>query len=369
MHKWVWLVFAVIKMSPWAACSFAQVDLQCELCWSSLPAIPNAKGLAGPFVGMIGEQLFVAGGANFPDNPPWDGGTKKWSEAVYSLNVASDAAEQKRWQRVGELPKRLAYGVSITTSQGIICIGGSDDRQHYSDVFELSVSNGVLDIRALPALPLALANCCGALVGDSIFVAGGNTSPDATTAMKKFWSLDLSNPLAPWCEHEPWPGPGRILAVAGTDNESFFLFSGAELLPDANGKANRSYLRDAYRFHPERGWKKLADMPRAAVAAPSPAPFSADGRFLILGGDDGSLVGLQQLDQHPGFPKSAILYDSIADHWPSSIPLDVSRVTTTIVRHQDSYILPTGEVRPGVRSPDVWKFRWNPQADSASQFK
>lgn len=369
MRNWIILAITVSALFQCPKHLFAQADVHDELSWSSIRPIPNAKGLAGPFVGIIDNQILVAGGANFPESPPWEGGTKIWYDSVYALNLSSMSTEEKQWHKVGVLPKPLGYGVSISSARGMICIGGSDAKQHYADVFELSSTDGILKVNPLPPCPVAIANSCGALVGDTIFIAGGSSSPDATNALKNFWSLDLSNPLAQWREHEPWPGPGRILAVAGTDNESFYLFSGAELTPDANGRPLRNYLRDAYRYHPNEGWRKLADMPRAAVAAPSPAPLSATGMLLVMGGDDGSLIGLQRMDQHPGFRKSALPYDSRNDQWTAEIPMNVSHVTTTIVRHGERNLLPTGEVRPGVRSPEVWEFRWKQQSISESRIK
>ena len=62
-----------------------------------------------------------------------------------------------------------------------------------------------------------------------------------------------------------------MLSVAGACDGSFYLFSGAELHAGADGKPVRRYLTDAYVFKPGMGWEKLPDMPRPAVAAPSPA--------------------------------------------------------------------------------------------------
>jgi hypothetical protein len=59
--------------------------------------------------------------------------------------------------------------------------------------------------------------------------------------------------------------------VAAVQDKSFFLASGAELSGDAQAKAVHRYLNDAYRYQPGRGWQRVADLPRPAVAAPSPA--------------------------------------------------------------------------------------------------
>ena len=58
----------------------------------------------------------------------------------------------------------------------------------------------------------------------------------------------------------------------------------------------------------------LAPLPRAAAAAPSPCP-SLEGKFLVLGGDDGKLAGKVEPLKHPGFTKEVLGYDPAADAW------------------------------------------------------
>ena len=53
--------------------------------WSSLPNLPDAEGFASPFAGVAGGALLVAGGANFPNKRPWDGGHKVWYDIIYAL--------------------------------------------------------------------------------------------------------------------------------------------------------------------------------------------------------------------------------------------------------------------------------------------
>ena len=42
--------------------------------WRELPPLPDAHGFAGAYAGVSGGNLIVAGGANFPDGAPGDGG-------------------------------------------------------------------------------------------------------------------------------------------------------------------------------------------------------------------------------------------------------------------------------------------------------
>src|SRR3954464_11302215 len=86
-----------------------------EIRWSRLPSIPDREGFAYPFAGVSNGTLVVAGGANFPDKRPWEGGIKRWYDMVFALNRPGG-----EWKRVGTLPRPLGYGVSITTENGIL---------------------------------------------------------------------------------------------------------------------------------------------------------------------------------------------------------------------------------------------------------
>src|SRR3954454_22161988 len=90
-----------------------------EIRWSRLPPIPAREGFAYPFAGLSNGALIVAGGANFPDKKPWEGGTKHWHDSVFLLE-----RPDSEWKQIGKLPRPIGYGVSITTADGILCLCG-----------------------------------------------------------------------------------------------------------------------------------------------------------------------------------------------------------------------------------------------------
>src|SRR5437762_2435885 len=87
--------------------------------WEAFTPIPDREGFATPFAGVVHDRLIVAGGANFPGLRPWEGGVKVWYDKVFALDEPHGA-----WRVIGTLPRRLAYGASITVDEGIVCIGG-----------------------------------------------------------------------------------------------------------------------------------------------------------------------------------------------------------------------------------------------------
>jgi N-acetylneuraminic acid mutarotase len=330
---------------PAAAC-IASPRLPSE--WTPLPALPDPLGFAGSYAGVSHGALVVAGGANFPDRPPWEHGTKTWYDIVYVLPHPNGA-----WQIAGRLPRPAGYGLSISVDDGVLLIGGGDARENFRDVVRLRWDGRQVKFDSLPTLPIPLAMSAGALVGRTIFVAGGLDRPDAARAQAIFLSLDLDALQPGWRRLEPWPGPERFLATGGALDGSFYLFSGAQLVPAAAGGVERNWLRDAWRFTPGSGWKRLADLPTPLVASPAPAPSLGSNRLLLIGGDDGALVS-HPPQTHPGFPRDLWAYDANSDTWSRVGALPFSLVTTTAVRWRGRIVIPGGEARPGVRSNAVW---------------
>lgn len=321
--------------------------LSAALNWQQLPVLPDREGFAGSYAGVSHGVLLVAGGANFPDKRPWEGGTKVWYDRVFALTVDANA-----WRDIGKLPEPAGYGVSLTIDDGVLLIGGGDAKRNFSEVRLLRSDGRTVTIDEWPELPQPLAMAAGAVVGRNVYVGGGIDRPDATRAQRAFYVLDLDAVSAGWREITACPGPERILAAAAAHEGAFYVFGGARLMSDAAGKSVREWLHDAWRYTPEAGWKLLADLPRAAVAAPSPAP-EFDGKLLILGGDDGAQVGLAPT-AHRGFPRDILAYDPAADRWSFGGDLPFSLVTTPATQWRGQIIVPGGEARPGIRSPVVW---------------
>ena len=320
-----------------------------SLSFTRLPDLPDREGFAGMFAGASGDALIVAGGANFPDKRPWEGGTKIWRDEIWLLS-----SPKADWKIIGRLPRPLAYGISVTFQEEIICVGGSNAEGHHADCFALRFRDGKLFRRELPPLPSPCANHCGAVVDGTLFAAGGIGNADATTAMHNFWSLDLREDDAKWALLQPWPGKERMLAVAGSLNGAFYLFGGAALHAGDDGKPAREWMNDAYRFTAARGWEKLPMMPRVVVAAASPAPVSSSALFL-LSGDDGSKAGFKPEIEHPGFPRQALRFEAREGRWFDAGPVPFSRATVPTAWWRGRFVIPSGEARPGYRTNEVWQ--------------
>jgi N-acetylneuraminate epimerase len=319
--------------------SLLMTALQAELIWDSLPRIPDKEGFAGSFAGVINDQLIVAGGANFPDAKPWEGGTKVWYDHIWSL-------DGKDWTLKGKLPRALGYGASASIKEGVILAGGSDAAGHSREVYLLDHD---LKTQRLPDLPLPCANCSGALIRRTFYIAGGIERPDSTEALHTFWALDLDAQSSGWKTLPPWPGSARMLAAAGALDDAFYLVGGAALKKGADDKPERIWLTDAYRYDDKIGWEKLPGLPAPRVAAPSPMP-SVRGQLLLIGGDDGFQLQASPTE-HKGFPTTVLTLKG--GSWKEVGRAPSGLVTTSTTKWQGKWVIPGGEIRPGTRSTEV----------------
>lgn len=208
--------------------------------WCELPILPDPVGFAAPFAGVSDEALIVAGGSNFSSKTGWSGGTKLWSDRIFLLDRPDGT-----WRVAGNLPQPLAYGVAVTIPEGVLCIGGSDKQVAKADVWLLRRNGDTVVSESWPALPAPLFFASGALVGRTVYIAGGVHAP-AEAPVRQFLALDLDAPAATraWQKLEPWPGDARMLPTAGSLGGSFYLFSGHNLVPSSMWHWSRCQDRD-----------------------------------------------------------------------------------------------------------------------------
>lgn len=312
--------------------------------WSELPNIPDNVGFAGSFSGVSNNALIVTGGANFPDGgAPWTGSKKVWHDRIFALDNPKG-----EWKVVGQLPNSLGYGVSVTWKDDLIIIGGSNEDKHFSEVMVLHYNGSSIDFKKLPNLPEPIANSTGAILGNTLYILGGTSGHSSKESEKNFWALDLDDQQAEWKILDSWPGPSRMLAVAGTQNDALYLFSGAQL---DNGQ--REYLIDAYKYTVKDGWTEIASLPKSIVAAPSPALTADPNNIVIFGGDDGTMA-LSDPKSHPGFSTDILSYRISTDAWDTIGKLpNLPPVTAPLITWEDKIVILGGEIRPSVRSTKV----------------
>ena len=336
--------------------------------WDRLPDLPDREGFAGVYSGVVSENgedfLVVAGGANFPDGRPWEDGKKIYYDDIYVLPLK----EGGEWEKsAATLPQAVGYGMSASLDDGSCWfMGGKNDSGCLRESYQVKVENGEVIVGRAPSLPVPLAEGLAAVV-DGTLIVGAGTNGDET--IREFYSM---NDESEW-ETLGWPegARGRMYAVGGVKGGTFYLFGGRDNADSEEEKEDRifglDFLKDAWELNVSSGqWKRLADMPEARSAAPSMAVPAGASSFLMLGGVTVPFLAEQvaarpelngQGMEHPGFPGAILSYNTVTDRWAEagSFPLEgtFAPVTTPVVFWNGKVIIPTGEIKPGVRSPQV----------------
>lgn len=321
--------------------------------WRDLPDFPLQPGVAAVMAGVNGGALIAAGGANFPDLPPWEGGVKKTYDEIFALPAGATA-----WQPAGRLSEPRAYAAMVSVPEGVLAIGGENAAGFFQDVVWMNWDGRQVTTKPGPALPEPVASPVAAVLGRKVYLAGGYAPGPPRVSTTSFLCLDLANTSAGWQTLPSWPGPSRALAVMAALNGAIYLISGLEMLAGADGQPQVNYLTDAYRYRPDGGWEKLPDLPWSVIAAPSPAPVTiAPERIFVFGGVDGRQVGKLPRDRR--VPED-ILYFDVARHawhlWTEAWPEPV--VSSPPVPFGAEWVFVSGEIKAGHRTTAVTA--WQP---------
>ena len=339
---------------------------QVELLWEELPPIPNELGVAGPIVGVHEfesgtnkEVLIVAGGANFPapaGETVWDT-TKQWHDDIFVLTRDEDYTYT--WKNAGKLPKPIGYPACVSRPDGVIVMGGNDPENVFNEVFSIRWTGGEVEVQQYPSLPQPCVHGQAVVIDDAIYLAGGQSGASLDTAMNNLWKLDLTGDAtqASWEELPPIPGPPRALNLTLAQDNGFdkcvYVISGRTA--EGGSAKNPTFLNDVWEYNPARNtWRERASVP-SCVMAGTGIDFS-NAYLYVLGGDDGSLFTKADdlKDDHPGFAKQGFVYHTITDRWIKTNATAANHVTSQAVKFDGMIVVPSGEIRPRVRSPKVW---------------
>ncbi len=327
-----------------------------------------AQGVSACFAGVSQEHLLMAGGCNFPDTPVAEGGTKVYYPDIYAAPISTDTL--LTWRKVGELPQPTAYGISITTPDGIICIGGMNAEKRLTDVYQIALDGTAsqIGITPLPALPQPIDNAAGTIIDRTIYVVGGHQTEIPSNSL---YALNLNNLDKGWERLPDFPGPARTQAVVATiTNESgekcVALWSG---FAGAHDVQPASLSVDGWQYSPS-----------AQTWSPLPAPISAKGDTLSLGG--GTAIALTDSTilctggvhkdiflnalrnpapdylTHPAewyqFNNRLMLYNARQQRWSEIATLPESaRAGAATVFDTIGYLIIHGELKPGIRTPSI----------------
>ncbi|RNL82289.1 sodium transporter [Sinomicrobium pectinilyticum] len=342
--------------------------------------LPELPGIAKPqpgYAGMMGgthnNVIIAAGGANFPDAPPWKGGEKVWSKDIYVFKDSTWRLSPIR------LPSPLAYGASVNIPNGILCIGGNHKNGISDQVFLLQYDNGI-KIKSCPPLPRPLCYLSAVLAGEYVYAIGGKDNDRAYNTVYR-WKYNTNQA---WEQMDNFPGSPRSLhcsVVQETQNGKQILVIGGRNV--VRGKPTQllqtylSYDPDNNVWSPE---KNICVNGTSRTIMGGTAMPAGNMHILMLGGSDGKYFALlEQLDKsiqelppsspkrqknirhrdsilenHPGFGDQIVALNTITGKWsvrdtlPQPLP-----VTTLGFSKEDHFYIVSGEASPGIRTPEV----------------
>lgn len=334
----------------------------------------KALGFAGPVAGVNNGVLMVGGGSNFPDAAPWLGGKKKYYDDLYIFKKNGEDSFIR--YKSFKLPFALGYAACCSTTEGVLVVGGENENGISKKVFMLQwdVTKETINIIQLSDLPFAVTNAAAVVHHNKIYLTGGETQ-DAVS--NQFLTLDLTNRTAGWKALPSLPKPlsHAVMAVQSNGHrDCIYLLGGRK--KNANAPSNLYASVFQFDFVANK-WSEKRSLPYAVSAGTGVA---AGKHFILLfGGDRGETfhktellitaiaaendsAKKEQLVQqkaalqaaHPGFSKEVLLYDAKKDQWTKDgcIPFSVP-VTTTAIKWNDEVLIPGGEIRAGVRTPQI----------------
>ena len=365
--------------------AFSQKKEVNHIDWKTAAQLKNSDGslsigFAGPINGTSNEVLIVSGGANFPDKMPWEGGKKSYSKTIHVLEKCKD---QYTWNNEVKsvLPEAIAYCGSTSTDLGVVYVGGENENglSNKSYLLKWNAAKKEVEAKVLPDFPFAIANISLTHIGNTVYAVGGD---EAAKSSDFFASLDLNEANPQWKALPNLPlalANAVVIAQKGKNGVNIYVVGGrTKTASGISDLHNTTFVFDVK--------KQIWEAAATISDGKSSTNFSAGAgvavgshSVLIVGGDDGVVFHqietyLSQIAQagseelkaeliakknklvtnHPGFFNGILLYNTLTNEWSKvgELPF-LPHVTTPAVLWDKKIILSNGEIKPGIRTPNV----------------
>jgi len=358
----------------------AQESIVHSINWKIAAELPagygreKAIGVAGPVAGIHNNVMIIAGGANFPDSMPWKGGKKKYNDDVYVYELKQSGLNLL--PKPQKLAVAIAYSASCSTPSGIVYAGGENENGISDKVFQLHWDKKTSSVvsTAAPKLPFAVTNASAVSVGENIYLAGGESSEGVSD---QFLLLNLNDKAGGWQKLPKIPNAvshAVMVVQSNGTNDCIYLIGGRR----KNSNGISELFNNVYEFDlSKKEWKEKQALPYALSAGTGAAIGSNE--ILLFGGDKGKtfhetelLIAAINAEQdvskkqalilqrnrlqstHPGFSNEIVRFNTKKNEWilDGKIPYAVP-VTTIAVKWKDCFLIPSGEIKAGVRSPYI----------------
>jgi cyclically-permuted mutarotase family protein len=366
--------------------TIAQHTDDLHISWSQAALLPDLSGVkqigvAGPFAGLSNGVMLIAGGSNFPGAKPWNGGKKVNRREIYLLSKLHGAAF-KCIALNQYLAEGMAYGASVTTSKGIVCLGGETDGANCSTkafLMRWDAHRRIVVFDDLPPIPIAIANASATAINGTVYLFGGEKKG---IPVDKAFLLDLNNNHPKWKSIPPLPiAMSHSVAVPQSNKHYSCIYVIGGRSATASGI---SHLHGTtFCFDPvQQKWSRLSDISdgkKATNLSAATAIAIGDDRIILISGDKGDIFHkiesynaainkaatesekkelqtkkMELITHHPGFSQDVYLYNTVTDQWRKLHKLPFhGQVTTTAVKWGNNILIPGGEIMPGTRTAAI----------------
>ncbi|MDI6046111.1 kelch repeat-containing protein [Flavobacterium yafengii] len=377
------LILSLLIMSTTDALSQKKAVNHIE--WKKTAQLQNADGsislgFAGAINGITNDVLIVSGGANFQYKMPWEGGKKHYSKEIYVLQKCNNTYSWNK-EVQSTLPEPIAYCGSTSTDLGVVYVGGENENGLSNKAFILkwNASKNEIDTKPLPNFPVAITNIGLTHIGNVVYAIGGD---EATKSSDLFLSIDLNSNNPEWKTLPKLPiALANSVAVVQKDKDGTTIYVIGGRTKTTSGISDLHNTTFVFNIK-KQIWESRANISDGK----NTTNFSAGAgvavgnhSIVIVGGDNGEtfhkietyLSQIAQTDSpqekaklaaeknllntnHDGFYKGILVYDTRNDSWSTigELPF-LAHVTTTATLWNDEIVLSNGEIKPGIRTPDV----------------
>lgn len=378
MSKYLFYLSVPLMLTTTAV--FAQKTPAEQIEWSiaaklQAPDGQTSIGFAGAINAVLQDRLIVAGGANFPDKKPWEGGKKHYSNEIHILEQTRNTFSWNKQKAY--LPEPIAYCGNTSTKFGLVYAGGENEKGLSNQVFLMTWDDAqqIPVAKPLASLPIALTNVALTNIGNLVYAIGGDQEKSTSKAV---FSLDLSHPDGVWqvLPELPVPLANSVVLVQGP---SIYVIGGRT--KTATGISDLHST--VFIYHPEKGtWKAgaaISDGKEVMNFSAGTGLALRKNEILIFGGDNGKtfhqietyISRIAKTDdptekakltaeknqlsiQHKGFYKGLLRYDVLHNTWSKLGELAFpAQVTAMATKWNNNIIISSGEVQPGVRTPNI----------------
>lgn len=365
--------------------AFSQITNISHVEWKKAAQLLNpdgslSLGFAGPINGISNDALIVAGGANFQEKMPWEGGKKHYSKEIHVLQKSGD---QYTWDKnvLTTLPEPIAYSGNTVTNLGVVYVGGENENglSNKAYILNWNANKNEVEIKSLPNYPIVVTNIALTHIDNVVYAIGGDEAKQSSDLV---FSIDLNKANPEWKALPKLPMPlANSVAVAQNDKNGKNIYIIGGRTKTSSGISDLHNTTFAFNFK-KQIWENranISDGENTTTFSAGAGVAIGNKYILIVGGDNGktfhkietyiSQIAKSDSDEektrliaeknklnttHTGFYNAILLYNTHTDKWSKigELPF-LAQVTTTATIWDDKIVLSNGEIKPGVRTPDV----------------